>query len=108
MLDKTQLRNIKYEVGSKEDSNLPVIFSTLGDPTRYRIFRLLMMRNEDICVSEIADIFNLSVPAVSHQLKILEMVGLIRKHRIGKTICYKVRRDAEAVKAVSKVIIKSR
>ncbi len=85
--------------------NASKVFSAIGDPTRYKIFRILMKR-KDICVSEIAKILKISVPAASQQLRILESVGLIRRERMGQMICYEVNVKNNLVKEISKLIKK--
>lgn len=72
--------------------NLVSVFSALGDKTRFKLFELLN-RNEEICVSQLADIVGISTAGVSQQLKVLEQSGLIERRRIGQKICYQVQRD---------------
>jgi len=62
-------------------------FSALGDKTRFRLFELLL-QNDDICVSELAQEINISNAGVSQQLKIMEQAGIVTRHRKGQKICY--------------------
>lgn len=104
MLDKKQIANIKKDINESrvaEDERLPIIFSALGDRGRFRIFRLLTERC-DVCVTDVANIFSMSVPAASQQLRVLEMIGLVRKERVGQTICYEVKSDDWLVKLLMK------
>lgn len=82
---------------------LALVFGALGDPTRLKIFRLLSEK-KDLCVSDVAKVFGISVPAASYQLKILEMVGLVQREREGKMICYELKKDDPLVKNVLKVV----
>ncbi len=102
MLTKAQVKEIKNEAARDEDS-LPVVFSALSDIGRYRIFKLLT-RQTGLCVTEVAKIFNISVPAASQQLKIMEMSGLVRRTRSGQMICYTIRRENLVVKTIIKLI----
>jgi len=69
----------------KCDSNeLDSIFSALGDPTRRAILAQLALG--ETCVSELAAPHQMSLPAVSKHLRILESAGLLNKKRAGKTI----------------------
>ncbi|MBN1779236.1 MAG: winged helix-turn-helix transcriptional regulator [Candidatus Buchananbacteria bacterium] len=61
----------------------------LSDPTRLKILFLLKKRQE-ICVSDLASVLELTVSAVSHQLSLLERSHLIRSHKMGKTVCYQI------------------
>lgn len=58
---------------------LSVIFSALADPTRRAI--LVRLSEGDATVSELAEPFSISLPAVSRHLKVLEAAGLIRRSR---------------------------
>lgn len=103
MLNKKQIASMKKYVGNTtEGERFPLIFNALGDRGRFRIFKLLTERS-DLCVTDIANIFGISVPAASQQLRVLEMTGLARKERIGQTICYKVKINDSLVKVLTKV-----
>ena len=58
--------------------NLDVVFAALADPTRRAI--LLRLAAGEACVNEIAAPFEMSQPAVSRHLKVLERAGLIERH----------------------------
>lgn len=61
-------------------------FAILGDQTRMEIISIL--RDEELNVTEISEKLNLSMSAVSHQLKILKTNDLVRTRRDGKYIFY--------------------
>src|SRR5687768_3503932 len=58
---------------------LSVIFSALADPTRRAI--LARLSEGDATVSELAEPFSISLPAISRHLKVLEGAGLISRSR---------------------------
>ncbi len=58
---------------------LSVIFSALADPTRRAI--LARLSEGDATVSELAEPFSISLPAISRHLKVLEAAGLISRSR---------------------------
>jgi DNA-binding transcriptional ArsR family regulator len=58
---------------------LDAIFSALADPTRRAI--LVRLRAGDASVTELAEPFRMSLPAVSKHLKVLERAGLITRGR---------------------------
>lgn len=58
-------------------SNLDAIFSALADPTRRAI--LSRLADGEASVNEIAAPFDMSQPAVSRHLKVLERAGLIER-----------------------------
>ena len=78
------------------------MFNALSDLNRFRVFKLLA-RRQDLCVSDLARVLGVSVPAVSQQLRILEMNGLVYRERRGQMICYKVKKDDPVVKFVIKI-----
>jgi DNA-binding transcriptional ArsR family regulator len=58
---------------------LSVIFSALADPTRRAI--LARLGEGDATVVELAEPFDISLPAISRHLKVLENAGLISRSR---------------------------
>ena len=58
---------------------LSQIFSSLGDPTRRAI--LARLAKGEVSVGELAEPFDMSLPAVSKHLKVLEKAGLIERAR---------------------------
>ncbi|MBI3955697.1 winged helix-turn-helix transcriptional regulator [Candidatus Gottesmanbacteria bacterium] len=91
MLTKAQIKKIKVGT-AKNDGQLPLIFEALGDGGRFRMFRLLTAHH-DLCVTDIAEVFGITISAASQQLKILERVGLIQKIRMGQMVCYEIKED---------------
>lgn len=57
-------------------------FSALADPTRRRILEHLA--GGDRCVTDLAKPYNMSLPAVSKHLRVLERAGLVRRSRCGR------------------------
>ena len=57
-------------------------FAALSDPTRRRILERLT--KGDLCVTELAKPYRMSLPAVSKHLRVLEGAGLIRRERCGR------------------------
>ncbi len=55
------------------------VFGALADPTRRAI--LARLTNGDATVAELAAPFNVSQPAISRHLKVLERAGLISRRR---------------------------
>lgn len=101
MLTKDQINTIKKQV-QEENERMPIILGALGDPGRFRIFKILM-EHRDICVTDVASILEITVSAASQQLRVLERIGLVRKERMGQMICYGVRDDDPFVKSLCKL-----
>nr|WP_298897699.1 metalloregulator ArsR/SmtB family transcription factor [uncultured Altererythrobacter sp.] len=61
------------------DDNLSAIFSALANPVRRDI--LARLSNGHASVNELAEPFDMSLPAISRHLKVLENAGLISRGR---------------------------
>jgi ArsR family transcriptional regulator, lead/cadmium/zinc/bismuth-responsive transcriptional repressor len=61
-------------------------FSVLGDPTRIRILDALSAGQ--LCVCDIAALAGISESAVSHQLRLLRGMRLVRPRRAGRQVFY--------------------
>ena len=70
---------------------IAALFKGFDDPTRIHILSLLI--EGERCVGEIADAMALSQSAVSHQLRILKGMRLIRFRREGKNLLYSLADD---------------
>lgn len=77
--------------------NLDVTFSALADPTRRAVLARLALGEST--VGELARPFNVSLPAISRHLRVLEAASLIVRERRGKhRVC---RLDARAMAGAS-------
>lgn len=76
----------------KKGTKLVSKFSALGDATRYTLFQHLL-KDDGICVSELANEVQISNAGVSQQLKIMEQAGIITRQREGQKICYRINRS---------------
>jgi len=63
-------------------ANLDSVMSAVSDPTRRAI--LLRLGKGPARVTDIADPFAMSLPAISRHLKVLEKAGLVRRARAGR------------------------
>ncbi|HEX9164516.1 MAG TPA: metalloregulator ArsR/SmtB family transcription factor [Gemmatimonadales bacterium] len=63
-------------------------FRTLGDPSRLRIVHALAL--QELCVCDIAAAVGMSQSAVSHSLRALRQLRLVRSRRDGKTTYYRL------------------
>ncbi|MEU4557737.1 metalloregulator ArsR/SmtB family transcription factor [Actinoplanes sp. NPDC023936] len=61
------------------DDRLSVIFAALADPTRRAI--LARLAEGEATVTQLAEPFDISLPAISRHLKVLENAGLISRSR---------------------------
>jgi ArsR family transcriptional regulator, lead/cadmium/zinc/bismuth-responsive transcriptional repressor len=61
-------------------------FKLLGDPTRVRMLDALS--RSELCVCDLAGLLRLSESAVSHQLRLLRGMRLVRPRRAGRMVFY--------------------
>lgn len=102
MLSKRKIALIQKNITQEEDPVLRVL-QAWGEPTRLRICKILM-RCRDLCVTDIAAILRISVPAVSQQLKVLEIAGVVVRRRDGQMICYEMREDDPLVRSLQRIL----
>jgi len=63
-------------------------FRLLGDPTRVRILDALAPG--ELCVCDLAQVLEVSESAVSHQLRLLRGMRLVRPRRAGRQMFYRL------------------
>ena len=71
--------------------DLSDFFKVLGDSTRLGI--LFAIDGAPLCVCDIASTLGMTKSAVSHQLRILKDVGVVKCKRQGKIIFYSLRNE---------------
>ena len=65
---------------------LAEIFKLLGDPNRVRLISLLFER--EVCVQVLTEALDMSQSAVSHQLRVLRQMNLVRHRKDGRRVYY--------------------
>lgn len=73
-------------MGSATVEALADTFRVLGDPTRVRILDALA--HSELCVQDLASLVGISESAVSHQLRLLRGMRLVRARRAGRLVFY--------------------
>lgn len=85
---------------SAEDIDQMVdIFKSLSDPTRLKI--VLSLLEQEHCVCDIAVLCNQSDSAISHQLRVLRTMKVLKNRREGKIVYYSL--DDEHVGSLIKM-----
>jgi ArsR family transcriptional regulator, lead/cadmium/zinc/bismuth-responsive transcriptional repressor len=67
---------------------LAATFAVLGDPTRVRLVDALA--HGELCVSDLSAVVGLSESAVSHQLRLLRSLRIVRARRAGRQVYYQL------------------
>jgi len=76
----------RESVSVRELGRLALTYKVLGDPNRLKI--VMALRNVEMCVCDLAAFTGLSESAVSHQLRRLNDLALVKKRRAGQIIYY--------------------
>jgi len=82
--DEAKVRRLRGEVGQAE--GLGNLFKALSDETRAKI--LFCLSREELCVCDVANIMEMSVQAVSHHLRLLRAMNLVKNRKDGKLVYY--------------------
>jgi len=85
ILEKVERRMIADDQ-IKEISNF---LQTIGSFTRVKI--LDAIKDEKLCVCDIAYLLNMTKSAVSHQMRNLSKLNLVTSQKVGKMVYYKVK-----------------
>lgn len=70
---------------------LALTYKVLGDPTRLRI--VMALWGGEMCVCDLSAFLGLSESAVSHQLRRLKDLALVKKRRDGQVLYYSLDDD---------------
>ncbi len=67
-------------------ASLAEFYKVFGDATRIKI--LCALFQGELCVCGLAEVVGMTQSAVSHQLRVLKQMKLVKNRREGKTIYY--------------------
>ena len=86
-IDLGRVRSLRAALVSPDAvQGLADTFSALSDPTRVRILDALS--HGELCVCDLAAVLGVSQSAVSHQLRLLRGLRLVRPRRDGRIVFY--------------------
>lgn len=81
------IEQVKRDMPKQEDlKELADFFKVFGDGTRIRILYALL--SSEMCVCDLAELLEMSQSAISHQLRVLKQMKLVKNRRDGKTVYY--------------------
>jgi DNA-binding transcriptional ArsR family regulator len=76
----------KEVISDRDLERLSLTYRVLGDPNRLKI--VMVLRTVEMCVCDLAAFTGLSESAVSHQLRRLKDLALVKSRRDGQIIYY--------------------
>ena len=86
-VNEETLRMIDDRMPPEEElQDLAEFYRVFGDATRLKILYVLL--SAEMCVYDIASVLGMSQSAISHQLRVLKQMDLVKNRREGNTIFY--------------------
>ncbi len=76
----------RKEPGQAQLNRLAALYKAMGDPNRLRM--LLALRDGEMCVCDLAALTGISDSAVSHALRRLKDLALVKNRREGQVLYY--------------------
>lgn len=87
-VEKEKVISVKKKMKSENFfHSLAETFKAMSDPTRTKIIYALCLKDE-LCVHDLAAIIETTDSAISHQLRILRNMELVKYNKIGKVSYY--------------------
>lgn len=75
-------------LSTEKAQRMAEFFSLLGDTNRLRIVSILAIK--ELCVCDLAAALDMSESAVSHQLRALRAMRIVRYHKQGRKVFYRL------------------
>jgi DNA-binding transcriptional ArsR family regulator len=86
-LNRDRVARVRRELVSERTfRDLAETFKAIGDTTRSKV--LFVLGREELCVGDLAALLGMSPSAISHQLRLLRHLRLVRTRRHGKVTYY--------------------
>jgi len=94
-IDKKKVSSVRKRMLTETImQKLSETFKVLGDATRTKI--IFALSQEELCVCDIANLLGSTKSAVSHQLRVLRNMALVKYRKDGKIVFYSL--DDEHIK----------
>lgn len=86
-VDRAKVLSVGKKMKSESTiRRLSETFKVLGDPTRVKI--VFALAQEELCVCDLSNLLDTTMSAVSHQLRVLRNMRLVRYRKEGKMAFY--------------------
>jgi ArsR family transcriptional regulator, lead/cadmium/zinc/bismuth-responsive transcriptional repressor len=84
-----QVRQVQSEIVTTEKAQqMAQFFGALADPHRLKLISALV--KAELCVCDLAAVVKMSESAVSHQLRLLRNLRLVKHRREGRNVYYRL------------------
>ena len=77
-------------------------FKILGDPTRLKL--VLALAKEELCVCDLSALIGVSISAISHQLRLLRGMRIVKNRKDGKMVYYSIE-DSHIENIISETLV---
>ncbi len=85
--DQEKVEKVQKKMITEDEAiELAQLFQAMGDPSRAKI--IFALSQQELCVCDLARLLDLSVSAVSHQLRLLRNLRLVKFRREGRMAYY--------------------
>lgn len=89
---ETDLLNLKQTmIAETAAADMADLFKALGDPTRVKL--IYAMLNKELCVHDLSVLLEMGQSAISHQLRYLRNLRIVKRRKAGKTVYYSLDDD---------------
>ena len=87
MTHECTIQKVKENMPAEDTlKELAEFYKVFGDATRIRILCVLL--EAEVCVCDLAELLDMTQSAISHQLRVLKQMKLVKNRREGKTVYY--------------------
>jgi ArsR family transcriptional regulator len=76
------------QLSAEKGNELALLFQALSDPTRLRIIHTLIQK--EVCVCDLAAILEMTQSSISHQLRNLRALRLVKHRKVGRMVYYSI------------------
>jgi DNA-binding transcriptional ArsR family regulator len=90
-MEKAYLEAQEPQLTEDQAVRIAEVFKALGDPTRVKIIFFLLQREH--CVHDLGAALEMGQSAVSHQLRYLRDLHIVKRRKVGKTVFYSLDDD---------------
>ncbi|WP_055105906.1 ArsR/SmtB family transcription factor [Paenibacillus ihumii] len=85
--EEANLQSLRTSLIDQETSSeMANWFKTFSDPTRLRIMDALLQK--ELCVQDLTVLLDMGQSAISHQLRTLRNMRIVKRRKEGKTVFY--------------------
>nr|WP_201755338.1 metalloregulator ArsR/SmtB family transcription factor [Paenibacillus glycinis] len=78
----------KIQLNEDTAVKMASFYQALGDPTRLRIVHTLI--HAEMCVCDLAAVLEMTQSSISHQLRYLRNLALIKRRKVGRMVYYSI------------------